>query len=65
MISKFVKDKVYIFIDGANLFYAQQTLGWRISYEKLMKYFKKECDLGKCFVYIGYEPQNLDTTLSR
>ena len=43
MIGKFVKGKVYVFIDAANTFYAQRTLGWKISYEKLMKYFKKEC----------------------
>ena len=53
MIGKFVKGKIYVFIDVANIFYSQRTLKWRISYEKLMKYFKKECDLGKCFVYTG------------
>jgi len=53
MIGKFVKGKVYVFIDVANIFYSQRTLKWRISYEKLMKYFKRECDLGKCFVYTG------------
>ncbi len=58
MISKFIKGKVYVFIDGANTFYAQRTLGWRISYEKLMRYFKKECGSYKkeekmdyCYVY--------------
>lgn len=53
MISQFVKGRVYVFIDVANIFYSQRTLKWKISYEKLMKYFKKECDLGKCFVYTG------------
>ena len=51
MIGKFVKDKVYVFIDAANLFYAQHTLGWKISYEKLIRYFKRECGKDtKCFV---------------
>ncbi len=53
MISSFVHGKVYVFIDGANVFYSQRTLGWRISYAKLMDYLKRECSLGKCFVYIG------------
>ena len=53
MIHNFVKGKVYVFIDVANIFYSQRTLKWRISYEKLMRYFQKECDLGKCFVYTG------------
>jgi uncharacterized LabA/DUF88 family protein len=34
-------------------------LGWKISYEKLMKYFKKECGRKtKCFVYIATIPEN-------
>ena len=54
MISKYIKGKVYVFIDVANIFYAQRTLGWRISYERLMNYFKRECrKLGLCFVFLG------------
>jgi len=56
MISKFIKGRVYVFIDGANTFYAQQTLGWKISYSKLMRYFKKECgEDTKCFIYLAYD----------
>ena len=43
MLNKFIKGKVYVFIDVENIFYSQRNLGWKISYEKLMKYFKKEC----------------------
>ncbi|MBU4285118.1 NYN domain-containing protein [Patescibacteria group bacterium] len=56
MINGFTKGRVYVFIDAANTFYAQQTLGWKISYEKLMKYFKKECgEETKCFIYAAYD----------
>jgi len=56
MIHEFVKGKVYVFIDSANTFYAQRTLGWKISYEKLMRYFKKECgEDTKCFIYAAYD----------
>ena len=56
MINEFVKDRVYVFIDAANVFYTQKTLGWRISYEKLMQYFKKECgEKTKCFIYAAYD----------
>ncbi len=59
MLKKFIKGEVYVFIDAANIFYAQRTLKWRISYEKLMKYFKKECGKNtKCFVYIATIPGN-------
>jgi uncharacterized LabA/DUF88 family protein len=53
VIGKFIKGKVYVFIDAANILYSQQTLGWLISYEKLMEYFKAECELGKAIVYTG------------
>ena len=54
MLSRYVKGKVYVFIDAANILYSQRTLKWRISYEKLIKYFQKECrNLGLCFVFIG------------
>lgn len=59
MISKYIKGKIYVFIDAENIFYAQRTLGWKISYERLMSYFKKECgDNVKCFVYTGRDESN-------
>ena len=58
MISKFIKTPVYIFIDVENTFYAQRTLGWKISYEKLINYLKKECGDVKCFVYGGVDETN-------
>ncbi len=53
MINQFVKGKVYVFIDAANILYSQQTLRWRVDYEKLKKYFEKECDLRAIYFYTG------------
>jgi uncharacterized LabA/DUF88 family protein len=59
MLNKFIKGKVYVFIDAENVFYSQRTLGWRISYEGLMKYFRKECgEKTKCFIYTGVDESN-------
>lgn len=59
MISQYIKGKIYVFIDAENIFYAQRTLGWKISYERLMNYFKKEGgDDVKCFVYTGRDESN-------
>lgn len=59
MIKEYIKGKVYIFIDAENLFYSQRTLGWRISYEKLISYVQKECGKNtKCFVYTGIDENN-------
>jgi len=51
MIKQYIKGKVAVFIDAANIFYSQRTLGWYISYERLKDYFKKECDVVYLFVY--------------
>ena len=60
MIRQFIKGRVYVFIDAENVFYSQKTLGWKISYEKFMKYFKKECGEDvKCFIYKGVDEFNL------
>jgi len=37
MLHQFISGRVYVFIDVENVFYAQRTLGWRISYIKLME----------------------------
>ncbi|MCD6226040.1 NYN domain-containing protein [bacterium] len=60
VIGKLVKGKVYVFIDAANVFYSQKTLGWRISYKKLMEFLKEECDLGQVFLYTGVLFNNPD-----
>ncbi len=53
MIKRFVKGKVCVFIDAANILYSQQTLGWRVDYRKLKEYFEKECDLRAIYFYTG------------
>ena len=53
MIKQFVKGKVCVFIDAANILYSQQTLGWRVDYKKLKGYFESECDLRGIYFYTG------------
>ena len=59
MLKEYIKGRVYIFIDAENIFYSQKTLGWKISYGKLMDYFKKECGQDiRCFIYTGRDESN-------
>lgn len=55
MLKQFIKGRVYVFIDAANIFYSQRTLKWRISYERLRAYFEKECGECKLFVYTAQD----------
>lgn len=55
-LKKYVKGKVAVFVDVANIFYAQKTLGWKISYQKLFHFFASECDLIDCYVYTAIDP---------
>jgi len=58
MIGRYIKGRVYAFIDVANIFYSQKTLGWKISYKKLKEYLEKECDLRDIYVYTGIFPDD-------
>ncbi len=53
MIKKFIKGRVCVFIDASNIFYSQQTLGWRVDYQKLKKYLERECNLRGLYFYTG------------
>lgn len=46
-----VRGRTSIFVDVANVFYSQRTLGWRISYERLREYLAAECLIANAFVY--------------
>lgn len=58
MIKKFVKGRVCIFVDAANILYSQQTLHWKVDYKKLKEYFEMECDLGAIYFYTGRVGEN-------
>lgn len=51
MIQKYVIGKTAVFIDAANIFYSQRTLKWKISFKKLYKYLKNNCNLLKVYFY--------------
>lgn len=46
-------DKVSVFVDGANLFYAQRDLGWMIDYKKLLARFTDGRELDQAYYYTG------------
>ena len=58
MISQYIKGKVYVFIDAANILYSQQTLRWRVDYKTLKDYFEKECELRAIYFYTGRVGEN-------
>lgn len=45
--------KTAIFIDDANLFYAQKRIGWKISWDKYKNYLLKHYDVRILNYYIG------------
>ncbi len=53
MVGEYTKGRVYVFVDAANILYSQQTLGWRVDYQKLKAYFETECDLRSVYFYTG------------
>lgn len=53
MLGQFVKGRVFVFVDAANILYSQQTLGWLVDYKKLKEYFAREGDLRGIYFYTG------------
>jgi len=48
--------ETYAFIDASNLFYGgEKSLGWKIDYEKLLKYLKEKYGVSKTFYYAGID----------
>jgi uncharacterized LabA/DUF88 family protein len=58
MINNFVKGKTAVFIDSANVYYSEKTMGWRIDFQKLLNYFKRETDLFRIAYYGAINPEN-------
>jgi len=51
MVKKRTKKRIAIFIDAANIFYSQKTLGWRIDYEKFLVYWHKKGRISGVYFY--------------
>lgn len=50
MIEKFIKGKVAVFIDAANIESSVRAEGFRLYHRQLARYIKKHCNL----IYLGY-----------
>jgi uncharacterized LabA/DUF88 family protein len=59
VIKQFVFGRTYVFIDAANILYSQQTLRWKVDYEKLKRYFISECDVKGIYFYTGRVGDNV------
>ncbi|TAK94071.1 NYN domain-containing protein [Patescibacteria group bacterium] len=60
MLKELKLGRVVVFVDSANIFYSEKALGWKISYEKLKKYFDGECISSKVFFYAAIDEANID-----
>jgi len=58
------KDRVAVFVDGANMFYAQRALGWHVDFKRVLAYCTDGRDLYNAFYYTGMQvppiPQQRD-----
>lgn len=44
MISNYIHGRVAIFIDAGNMWYFQKALGWKVGYQKLLDYIRRESE---------------------
>jgi len=52
-------ERVSVFVDGANMYYAQKRLGWFIDYRKVLNHFawQRDCELSEAYYFTGADPQ--------
>jgi uncharacterized LabA/DUF88 family protein len=48
-------ERVAIFVDGANMFYAQRVLGWHLDFARVIEYFTRGRQLYNAFYYTGVQ----------
>ncbi|HEX2896834.1 MAG TPA: NYN domain-containing protein [candidate division Zixibacteria bacterium] len=48
--------RVAIFVDGANMFYAQRDMGWRIEYKKVLEFFSTNKTLASANYFTATPP---------
>jgi uncharacterized LabA/DUF88 family protein len=48
-------DRIAIFIDGANMFYAQRILGWHLDFARVIDYFTRDAELYNAYYYTGVQ----------
>lgn len=45
------KVKVNIYVDGANVWFTQKSLGWRLDWKKVITFLKRDFRLGRIYYY--------------
>jgi uncharacterized LabA/DUF88 family protein len=50
--------KIAIFIDEANIYHSQKTLGWKVDYLKLKKYFEQQGQITVLNFYTSFLKEN-------
>lgn len=58
MIRPYTHGKTAVFIDAANIYFSQQTLGWQVDFKKLIDYFRRETNLIRITFYGAINPDN-------
>jgi uncharacterized LabA/DUF88 family protein len=59
MFENFIFGRLCIFIDEANVYHFQKTLGWKIDYLKLKKYFASLTQISILNFYTSYLEDNI------
>lgn len=50
--------KIYVFIDGQNLYRSTRSSGWRLDYRKFRLYLTNKHGVSKAFMFLGFSAHN-------
>ncbi len=62
MLEKYIGVKVAVFIDEANIYHSQKTLGWKVNYRTLLDFFKQYTNLVSIAMYTSFVSENIVQT---
>ena len=51
MIEQFIQGRTSVFVDASNIYHSENSLGFRVDYQKLLFYFQKAVDLKAIHYY--------------
>jgi uncharacterized LabA/DUF88 family protein len=58
------RQKVKVYIDGANMFYTQKKLGWSFDWEKIKNLIEKDKEVIEWRYYVGIKVERNECCLS-
>lgn len=59
LLRKYLKDRTYVFVDAANVYYSQRTLKWKFGYQEFVDFLHASLDIRRMYFYSSLTAKNM------